>query len=207
MSARRPVAVLGGTFDPIHAGHLAVLDQVRRALGADEAWLVPTALPPHRRPAYASVDDRLAMVRAAAEGHEGVRVLDLEARRPGPSYTIDTLDELERLHPGTTPWFILGADAARDIGQWHRAGELLDRANFVIVNRSGVPALDDAQASALGFAPERTRVLHVDSPDISASEIRRRVAAGEPVEGMVPGAVARFIAMRNLYSGSGNRVG
>jgi nicotinate-nucleotide adenylyltransferase len=147
------------------------------------------------------------MVRAAAEGHDGVRVLDLEARRPGPSYTIDTLDELERLHPGTRPWFILGADAARDIGQWHRAGEVLDRGSFAIVNRSGVPPLDDAEARALGFAPERTRVLHVDSPDVSATEIRRRVAAGEPVDGMLTPAVQRVIAERGLYRAGGDRVG
>ena len=199
MSAPRCVVVLGGTFDPIHAGHLAILDQVRRSVDADEAWLVPTALPPHRRPAHASVDDRVAMVHAAAEGVSGVRVVEDEARREGPSYTIDTLDALERLHPEVQLWLTLGADAAREIGGWHRVAELLGRARFVLVNRTGVPPLDAAEATALGFDPERTRLIHVDSPPVSATEIRRRVAAREPVAGMVPPAVERLIQARSLY--------
>ncbi|HZS15537.1 MAG TPA: nicotinate (nicotinamide) nucleotide adenylyltransferase [Candidatus Dormibacteraeota bacterium] len=195
----RRVAVLGGTFDPIHTGHLAILEQVRRSVDAEEAWLLPTALPPHRRPAHASVDDRLAMVRAAAEGHPGVRVVEDEARRSGPSYTIDSLAELERAHPGVEFWLTLGADAAREIGTWHRSAELLGRARFVLVNRTGVPPLDAGEAARLGFEPARTRLIHVDSPPVSATEIRRRVAGGEPLEGMVSAAVERLIRERGLY--------
>jgi len=199
MSAPRCVAVLGGTFDPVHAGHLAILEQVRRSVDAEEAWLLPTNLPGHRRPAGASVDDRVAMVRAAAEGHAGVRVVDVEARRPGPSYTVDTLDELERAFPGVQFWLVLGADAARDIATWHRAAEVLARARFVLVNRAGVPPLGEEEAQALGFDPGRTRLVDVDSPPVSATDIRRRVAAGEPIEGMVAAPVARIIAERGLY--------
>ena len=199
MSAPRCVAVLGGTFDPVHAGHLAILEQVRRSVDAEEAWLLPTNLPGHRRPARASVDDRVAMVRAAAEGHAGVRVVDVEARRPGPSYTVDTLDELERAFPGVQFWLVLGADAARDIATWHRAAEVLARARFVLVNRAGVPPLGEEEAQALGFDPGRTRLVDVDSPPVSATDIRRRVAAGEPIEGMVAAPVARIIAERGLY--------
>lgn len=195
----RCVAVLGGTFDPIHAGHLAILDQVRRAVGADEAWLLPTATPPHRRPTHASAADRLAMAQAAAADLHGVRVVDTEIRRDGLSYTIDTLDELERDHPGVAIWFTLGADAAREIGTWHRAAELLARARFVVVNRTGVPPVTEEEARGLGFDPERTRLIHVASPPVSATEIRRRVAAGEEVEGMVPPAVAVIISQRGLY--------
>ena len=205
MPGPRCVAVLGGTFDPIHAGHLAILEQVRRSVDADEAWLLPTNLPGHRRPARASVEDRVAMVEAAAAGRTGVRAVDLEARRQGPSYTIDTLDELERVHPGVQFWLVLGADAARDIAAWHRADEVLARARFVLVNRTGVPPLTEAEARALGFDPERTRLIHVDSPPVSATEIRRRVAAGRSVEGMVAPAVARIIAERGLYRSGGER--
>lgn len=203
----RCAVVLGGTFDPIHAGHLAILDQVRRAVGAEEAWLVPTATPPHRRPTHAGAADRLAMTEAAAAGLPSVRVLDLEIRREGLSYTIDTLDELERLHPGVDIWFTLGADAAREVGAWHRAAELLRRARFVVVNRSGVPPIDDTEALRLGFDPARTRLIHVDSPPVSATEVRRRVGAGEPVEGLVPRAVAEMIAARRLYVQHTGRVG
>jgi nicotinate-nucleotide adenylyltransferase len=199
MAGPRRVVVLGGTFDPIHAGHLAILEQVRGSVDAGEAWLLPTALPPHRRPTLASVDDRLAMARAAAEGHANVRVVDDEARRGGLSYTVDTLEELERTYPGVEFWLTLGADAARDIGGWYRAADVLDRARFVLVNRTGVPPLDDAEVQRLGFDPARTRLIHVDSPPVSATEIRRRVAAGQPVEGLVSPAVARLIAERGLY--------
>ena len=205
--APAPVVVLGGTFDPIHAGHLAILDQVRRAVGASEAWLIPTARPPHRRPTHASAADRLALTRAAAEGLPAVRVLDLEIRRDGLSYTIDTLDELERPHPGVTAWFTLGADAAREVGTWHRAAELLARAHFVLVNRTGVPSIDEAEARRLGFAAERTLLIHVDSPPVSATEVRQRVAAGEPIDGLVPAAVARLIAERGLYVRSPDSMG
>jgi nicotinate-nucleotide adenylyltransferase len=199
MTAPHSAVVLGGTFDPIHAGHLAVLEQVRGAVDADEAWLLPTATPPHRRPAHASALDRLALARAAAEGHARVRVLDLEVRRGGFSYTIDTLDELEVAFPGVRVWFVVGADAARDVQAWHRAGELLARARFAVVNRSGVRPLDAAEALRLGFDLARTLLVRVDSPPVSATEIRRRVATGESIEGMVPPAVGALIAARGLY--------
>jgi nicotinate-nucleotide adenylyltransferase len=198
MTARSVVA-LGGTFDPIHAGHLAILEQVARAVGADEAWLIPTATPPHRRPAHASASDRLDMARAAAEGVPGLRVLDLEVRRPGLSYTVDTLDELASQYPGTRVWLVLGADAAREVGRWHRAAEVLQRAWLVVVNRSGVAPLGEAEVAALGLDSARTRLVSVDSPPVSATEIRRRVGAGESIAGLVPEAVARLIAERGLY--------
>ncbi|HEV7680253.1 MAG TPA: nicotinate (nicotinamide) nucleotide adenylyltransferase [Candidatus Dormibacteraeota bacterium] len=203
----RRAVVLGGTFDPIHAGHLGVLEQVRRAARADEAWLLPTGEQPHRGPAHASAEERLAMTEAAAEGRPHVRVLDVEARRPGPSYTVDTLAELEREHPGTEIWLTLGADAAREVPRWHRVENLLDRARFVLVNRTGVPRLDEAEMRALGFDPQRTRLIHVDSPPVSATEIRRRFAAGESVEGMVAPAVAGLIRARGWYGASRDPVG
>jgi len=203
----RCAVVLGGTFDPIHVGHLAILDQARRAVDADEAWLLPTATPPHRRPTHASAEDRLAMAEAAAESLPGVRVVDVEVRRGGLSYTIDTLDELERAHPACAIWFVLGADAARDVHTWHRAAELLARARFLVVNRSGVPELTEAEARRLGFDLSRTRLVQVDSPPVSATEIRRRAAAGESVAGLVPPAVARVIAARGLYGAGADPVG
>jgi nicotinate-nucleotide adenylyltransferase len=195
----RRVVVLGGTFDPVHLGHLAAAEQARDLLGADEAWLVPTGQPPHRPQAMAPAEDRLAMLRAAVAGRERLRVLDNEVCRPGPSYTVDTLDELAAEHPATEVWLALGTDAAREIGAWHRRDEVLRRARFLLLNRGGVGEVDAAEAARLGFDPRRTRIVHIDSPPISATEVRRRAAEGGGTEGLVPEPVARLIAERGLY--------
>lgn len=202
MSTVRRAVLLGGTFDPIHLGHLAVAGQARARLEADEVWLIPSNSPPHRRPALAAAADRLAMVRAAAAGDPHLRVLDLEISRGGPSYTLDTVAELAARHPETEQWFLLGADAAREIGGWHGLGDLLRVARFVLVNREGVGELTVVEAEALGFDRARLRVIGVTSPPISATDVRLRVARGEPVTGLVPDAVARIIAERGLYGGA-----
>ena len=214
MTSHPRVVVLGGTFDPVHRGHLAAAQQSRELIGADEAWLIPTNTPPHRGPTIASPTDRMDMLCAAVAGEPRIRVLDLELLRPGPSYTADTMVQLDAEHPDTEVWFALGTDAARDIAGWHRSEEVLDRARFVLLNRGGVGEIDAAEAARLGFAPERTRIVHIDSPPISATEVRRRAAAGLGLEGLVPDPVARIIAERGLYrtvAGSGqpwdNRAG
>jgi nicotinate-nucleotide adenylyltransferase len=190
---------MGGTFDPIHLGHIAVADQARTQLDASEAWFIPSRHPPHRPRALASAADRLAMLRAAAAGHPWLRVLDLELRRPGPSYTLDTLRELGVEHPDVEQWFLLGADAAREIRSWHRLGELVEAARFVVVNREGAEELGGDEAAALGFDPARLRIIRVASPPISATDVRRRAAAGLPLAGLVPPPVAGLIATRDLY--------
>jgi nicotinate-nucleotide adenylyltransferase len=197
-SARRAV-LMGGTFDPVHLGHIAVADQARSQLEASQAWLIPSRRPPHRSPAVAAAADRLAMLREAAADHPWLRVLDLELRRPGPSYTLDTLRELAATHPDVEQWFLLGADAARGIRSWHRLGELLDTAHFVLVNREGTAELSIDEAVALGYDAARLRIIRVDSPPISATEVRRRAARGFPLEGLVPAPVGRLIEQRGLY--------
>jgi nicotinate-nucleotide adenylyltransferase len=193
------VAVFGGTFDPFHVGHLAVAEQARDGVLADEVWVVPAGVPPHRGPVMAGAADRLAMCRAAIEGRPRISALDLELSRPGPSYTLDTMRDLGAGQPGTQLWVVLGADAARQTSGWHEAGELLGTYHFVLVNRAGEAPIRHAEAIALGFLPELTRVVGIDSPDISGTEIRRRVAAGEPLSGMVSPAVAAIIEQRRLY--------
>ena len=198
MTASR-VAVFGGTFDPFHLGHLAVAEQAREGVLADEVWVVPAGVPPHRGPVLAGAADRLAMCRAAIEGRPRILTLELELQRPGPSYTVDTMRDLGAAHPGVQLWVVLGADAARQTSGWHGAAELLGEYHFVLVNRAGEAAIRHAEAIALGFLPERTRVVGIDSPDISGTEIRRRVAGGEPLDGLVSPAVATIIEQRRLY--------
>ncbi|MGD0834428.1 MAG: nicotinate (nicotinamide) nucleotide adenylyltransferase [Candidatus Dormibacteria bacterium] len=198
MAVRR-VAVFGGTFDPFHLGHLAVALQAREGILAGETWIVPAGTPPHRGPVEAAAADRLEMCRLGIGDRPGLRVLDLEILRPGPAFTVDTMRDLTIANPGVGLWVVLGADAARQIGTWHRSSELLAGYHFVLVNRTGEASIRHDEAIRLGFHPERTRVLGIDSPDVSASEIRRRVRAGESLDGLVSAAVAALIARRGLY--------
>lgn len=201
MTAAPPrIAVFGGTFDPFHLGHLAVAEQARDGILAGETWVVPAGHPPHRGPVHAPAADRLAMCRAGTEGFPGIRVLDLELRRPGPSYTIDTMRDLAGDHPDLELWVVLGADAARQVPAWHGAEELLAGFRFVLVNRHGESAIRHPEAVSLGFHPDRTRVVGIHSPDISATEIRARAAAGEPLDGLLSPAVAGVIRQRGLYT-------
>jgi nicotinate-nucleotide adenylyltransferase len=199
------LVVLGGTFDPVHNGHLSIVEQVLDRSGAGSAVLVPAATPNLREPAVASPEVRLAMLRAAVDGDPRLAVDDLELRRGGVSYTVDTLAELRRRHPDSAPALLLGADAARRIAGWDRAEELLRSNDFIVVNRSGEPPVSDAELHRLGFVPERTRRLTVDSPAVSATEIRARIAAGLPIDHLVPAAVASIIRRERLYSDPGSR--
>jgi len=191
--------VFGGTFDPLHVGHLAIADQVLQRTAYEALWFVVTNVPPLRDPAAAPADARLQMVRAATAGHAGFSVVETEVHRGGVSYTADTMDRLHDEHPAVEFALLLGADVARSIPRWHRAADLLDRERFVIVNRTGHATLDDAELTRLGYALSRVTRLEVESPDISGSEIRRLVAAGEDISAMVPAAVADIIHRRGLY--------
>src|SRR5664279_5297098 len=133
MPPPEPVAILGGTFDPVHYGHLRFADDVRRALHLAEVRLVPAADPPHRRGPAATADHRAAMLTLAAAEFPGLVVDERELRRPGKSYTVPTLEELRREFPGRPVWLLLGADAFRDLPTWHRWQELFDLAHVIVV--------------------------------------------------------------------------
>ena len=193
--------VFGGTFDPVHNGHLAIASQARDATGAEEVWFVPAALAPLRDPPCATPQDRLELLEAAcsASGQPGLRALDLAIRRGGISYTADVMDALRAEHPDADLAVLLGADAARTINAWHRAADLLRTEHFVIVNRSGAEPLRAAEAERLGYAPARITLLTVHSPDVSATEVRSRCLRGESIEGLVPEVVAGLIARKGMY--------
>jgi nicotinate-nucleotide adenylyltransferase len=191
--------VLGGTFDPVHAAHIALVTGARDAIGAREGWLVPARTPALRDEPVAPPHLRLAMLETAVRDIAGVRVVDVELRRPGASYTIDTLEALRTSHPGDDPWWIVGADAVRRIHDWHRSDELLAMVHLVVAQRAGAGRFDEAEAQALGLDPGRTVVLGITPPDISATEVRRRVARRESIAGLVPRAVADIISASGLY--------
>jgi len=192
---------LGGTFDPVHNGHLAAAGQLRAVADLDEVWLMPNATPPHRTAApVASAPDRMRMVELAVAGHPGLRASRLEVDRGGISYTIETLRQLARDDPGQRFVFLLGSDAALQIRSWHEAEALLGEASFVIFNRPET-ALAPQTLHELGFAPARSRIVHLDTPTIAAHQVRDRLARGASIDDLVPAVVADYIRTHDLYRG------
>ncbi|HEX6217311.1 MAG TPA: nicotinate-nucleotide adenylyltransferase [Vicinamibacterales bacterium] len=202
------MGVLGGTFDPVHNGHLAAGDAAQKALQLDAMTLIPSHIPPHRHdPVRATSEQRYEMAVLAAAGRPGWSASRIEVDRNGRSYTYDTLVELRQtVHGDWQFFFILGADAFAEIATWSRYPAVLDLAHFVVVSRPGitldslrerVPSAFDRSSSA----PTRVILLESLTPDISSTDIRRRVRAGEPLDGFVPDPVAAYIRQHRLYSG------
>ncbi|MDP3719201.1 MAG: nicotinate-nucleotide adenylyltransferase [Acidobacteriota bacterium] len=210
------LGVLGGTFDPIHNGHLAAGLQAQAALQLDRVMLVPSHIPPHRS-VGASPEARLAMAELAAREQPGWTASDIELKRDGPSYTFDTLTSL-RDRSTTQFFFIIGADAFAEIATWSRYPAVLDLAHFIVVARPGitlhslkarVPDLADRMTTPDLFKPkassakpgDKTRVILLETatPDVSSTEIRRRVRAGHGIGGLVPDSVASYISTHRLY--------
>jgi nicotinate-nucleotide adenylyltransferase len=191
--------IMGGTFDPVHNGHLAAARQLRDVAHLGELWLMPNAMPPHRSAApVASADDRLRMVQLAVDRQPGLMPSALEVDRGGASYTIDTVRELARRFPGRPFAILLGSDAALQIRSWHEADALLDQAHFVIFNRPDT-TLAPQTLHELGFAPARTQIVHLDTPAIAAHQVRDRLARGASIDDLVPAAVADYIRDHHLY--------
>ena len=195
------LGVLGGTFDPIHLGHLAAAEAARSALALDRVLFVPAGDPWLKAGATISPGEhRLAMVRAAIEGVEAYEASAVEVDRPGPTYTEVTLAQLqETFGPDTDLHFIVGADTVHDLARWHSPAEVLARCTLVVMGR---PAQGELDLSTLDrIAPgAAARAVAVDlDMEVSATEIRRRAAAGESLAGLVPDAVERYIKEHKLY--------
>ena len=209
------LGVLGGTFDPIHLGHVAAGLAAQQALSLESVVLVPSRIPPHRvDPVTASAEHRLAMAQLAAADQRGWSTSRIELDREGPSYTFDTLVALQQAAPGSQLFFITGADAFAEIATWWRYPAVLDLAHFVVVSRPGitldslrdrVPSAFPSTALTAGGrdASAKTRVILVEAntPDVSSTDIRRRARAGETISGLVPESVARYIRAHHLYLG------
>jgi nicotinate-nucleotide adenylyltransferase len=194
------VGILGGTFDPIHVGHLEAALAAKRALSLDRVLLLPSRTPPHRTmEPRASVFHRFAMT-ALAAAECGMTVSDLEVRRDGPSYTALTLEALQR--DGFAPaqlYFITGSDAFAEVETWYDYPRILQLANFIVVSRPGAPQPADLiRQSQIPGAPA-VYPVEATTPNVSSTEIRRRAGAGESIDGLVPSSVAGHIRRHNLY--------
>lgn len=196
--------ILGGTFDPIHHGHLAIAEAAREELGLERVLFVPAGQPPHRAHAPgASAEDRAAMVALAIAGAPAFSLSRLELDREGPSYTVDTLTALAT-GAATDLRFILSAEAFAEFPTWHEAERVLALCRLVVLPREGHPA-PDLPALVARLPALDGRVTLLDGPRIrlSASEVRGRAAAGLSVRYLVPDAVAAYIADHRLYRAGG----
>ena len=194
------VGIVGGTFDPVHLGHVAMAEAAARCAGLDLVLFMPASIPPHKAPATAPAVDRVEMVRLAVASHPRFLVSDVELRRPGPSYTVDTLRVLAAERPLDELYLVLGWDAAREIGSWREPDEVMRLAQLVIVSRPGwkAPAVGDLRAA--GIDPARAVLCDAHTPDIEATEIRQRVESGGSLDGLLAPAVQEYIRRRALYA-------
>lgn len=206
------IGILGGTFDPVHCGHLRLALGMREHLGLDSVRLVPASEPRLRAPPVASAEVRCAMLRAAAEGTPALAVDPRELGRPGPTCTVDTLAELRREHPGEPLCFLMGLDAFLRLDRWERWQEIPALAHLAVAGRPGASPPEHGPVARLlgqrGVAdPAALRrrpagLVHVADvcvPDVSASCVRHRLARGRRVDGMVPPAVLEVIETRGSY--------
>ncbi|MDZ7840513.1 MAG: nicotinate-nucleotide adenylyltransferase [Gammaproteobacteria bacterium] len=200
------IGLLGGTFDPVHNGHLAVARDLLETLGADSVRLILNAVPPHRTHPECPVGHRLAMLEAATTADHRLIPDTRELERIGPSYSVWTLRALRRDFPEASLFWIVGIDAWLGLERWYRWYELSSLAHFLVVKRPGWELCPNAaarlsqDADALRRRSSGARVLW-DGPgiDVSASGIRRRIASGEDVSQLVPEPVQRYIQCNRLY--------
>lgn len=192
------VLYFGGSFNPIHHGHLICARAVAEAQRYERVVLMPSSLPPHKPESadLAGAGDRLAMCELAVAGSELFRVSDLELNRAGPSYTIDSIRALSRANPGKVHWLI-GADMLMFLPKWRQPIELIQEADLIVVARPGWAI--DWRALPPEYRKLQANVVEAPLIDISASDIRRRVALRKSIEYLTPPAVWRYIADHSLY--------
>jgi len=212
----RRIGILGGTFDPIHNGHIDVAEAAEAALGLTQMYVVTANVPPHRRQPVASAFQRYAMVVLAVAKRPAWRASDMELRSDAPSYTSNTLARFHaRGYRREELFFVIGADAFADIASWHDYPNILEAANFAVVSRPGLavdelparlPALAARMSKAPGDGPAPADgaplifLIDAATADVSGTAIRARREAGQPVDGLVPPVVQQYIEQHGLYS-------
>ena len=198
------LGLFGGSFDPVHFGHLRLATECRAQSRLDEVWLVPAARQPHKPGGpQASALDRMRMLELAVADIPALSVSRIEIDRGGVSYTVDTLREIQATHPHAELFLLMGADTLRDLPNWREPAEICRLSTPLVVHRAGEPPPDFDVLAPLVSADRlaQIRALEVEMPavDISSTEIRERVARGESIEGMMPREVVEFIVLRGLY--------
>jgi nicotinate-nucleotide adenylyltransferase len=194
------IGIFGGTFDPIHVGHLVAAVNARHDLGLDRVVLMVANVPWQKAGArkVTPAEDRYEMVKAAVGGVAGVEASRMEIERGGPSYTADTISEMAALYPEAELFVIVGWDVSAELGTWERLNEVRDLASLVVVNRPGTPP-------PVGLSQQGWRLQEVSVPnlEISSTDLRARAMTGRPLDYLIPGPAVRVIRERGLYSEGG----
>lgn len=204
------IGVFGGTFDPVHLGHLILAEQCREQAQLDQVLFIPSARPPHKldQPLTA-FRHRVEMLQFAVAGHPVFRIDELEENRAGPSYTADTLEELRRREPQAQLWLMIGADCLPDIPGWHEPAQIISAAGLLIVARPGSPTWSDVDLRAnLGMTRDSVlnhQVVQMPLIEIASRDIRRRVKEGRSIRFLVPRAVECYIETHYLYGGAARK--
>jgi nicotinate-nucleotide adenylyltransferase len=185
------IGILGGTFNPVHLGHLILAEEARESLGLDKIVFVPANIPPHKEGAeIAAGGARLKMLKAAIKGNKRLAVSDIELKRPGRSYTIDTIKALKSKYPGDELYFIIGSDLLTYLEEWKDLFQIIKIVRFVVATRPGY---------ALESLPQYLTRLKIRAVDISGFEVRRCIKEGKSFRYLVPEAVYNYINKNNLY--------
>lgn len=198
---KRKIGIFGGSFNPIHNGHLRLCDMMAKQAGLTLTLLVPVNLPPHKEGgALASAEHRLQMVRLAVQNQPDIEVSEIELRRKGKSYTIDTVEELEKQYPDAQLYLIMGADMFLTLDRWKDGDRLAKKCGICTMAREEYSRADLLEkAEALQIPSTRLFISHEEKIDLSSTLIRERIRQGEKITGLVPEVVERYIAEHHLY--------
>lgn len=201
LKVSRKIGILGGTFDPIHTGHLRLAQEVYEAMELDQLIFIPAYVAPHKVGlSYAEPEQRYAMTKLALADKPHFLVSDLELQRTGVSYTFHTIQQLKQQYPEDELYFIIGADTVPQLYTWHRIQELLQEVIFVAAARPGyTDVLEQAEAQLGSVVRDRVKLLNTSEYAVSSTEIRQRVAANAGLEDLVPEQVAQYIYEHGLY--------
>lgn len=198
------VGVFGGTFDPIHLAHLILAEQCREQAALHQVLFVPAAMPPHKQQQpLTPFAQRVEMLTLAISGHAPFQIDEIEKDRPGPSFTVDTLSELQAKRPADELFFIIGSDSLNELATWYQPKRILELAGLLVVARPDWPMMSGSELArtlALGDNfPLRYQIVNMPLMSLSSRDIRRRIAEGLSVRYMIPRAVQAYVQDKDLY--------
>jgi len=201
------IGVLGGTFDPVHYGHLIMAEQCREQGRLDQVWFVPAPRPPHKAELpLTKFEQRVEMLALAIAGNPAFRIDEIEKERSGPSFTVDTLAELHKRHPGNEFVLLIGSDTLKDLPLWHDPAGVLRRSSLLVLRRANHPLLTPEQLRAAiplpADVPLRLDIVEAPLIGISSRDLRRRVVLGRSLRYFMPRAVECYIHDKQLYRGA-----